>query len=73
LELIEQHGKKRFRFEILGFAYTKGQLNYLEENIQHKLDVLTDSTYFNDAIGSKRFVGIRKDEKFIEAIRSIVI
>ena len=38
---IEKYGKENFTFHILTFGETKGQVNYLEENLQHKFDVLT--------------------------------
>ena len=35
-ENIEKN-KKHFKFEILAFGKTKGQVNYIEENLHHKL------------------------------------
>ena len=33
---IEKLGKKNFKFEILILGETKGQVNYLEENLHHR-------------------------------------
>ena len=55
---IDKIGIHNFKFEILHFGKTKGEVNYYEENYQHKFDVLTkmlDSNtyeYYNTAIGS---------------------
>lgn len=70
-ELIDTIGHKNFKFEILGIAYTKGQLNYMEENIQHKLDVLIDDSYYNYSVGSRRYMGMRIDDQFKKVIRDI--
>lgn len=72
-DLIEEHGHDQFQFEILAFGYTKGQVNYLEENIQHKLDVLTDDSYLNDSVGSRRYIGVKTNDQFKDAIKSIDI
>lgn len=72
-DLIEAHGHDQFQFEILAFGYTKGQVNYLEENIQHKLDVLTDDSYLNDSVGSRRYIGVKTNDQFKDAIKSIDI
>lgn len=68
---IEKCGIDKFEFEILAFANTKGQLNYLEENFQHRLHVLFDSDYYNDSIGSRRFVSMKSDEHFSKTVRDI--
>jgi hypothetical protein len=72
-ESIAQLGMKNFTFEIIAIGYTKGQVNFLEETIHHKLDVLIDPAYYNDSIGSRRFIGVKIDDKFREAIKSIVL
>ena len=57
-EDIAAMGIDKFRFEILAIGYTKGHVNYLEENIQHKLDVITSEKYYNHSVGSRKFIGI---------------
>lgn len=61
-EDIKKLGKENFRFEILYFAETKGQINYIEVNLQHKEDVILRDDYYNDAIGSKDFIAMRGNE-----------
>jgi len=68
---IEKYGKGKFKFEILIMAKTKGQVNYLEENIQHKFDVLLSDKYYNDSIGSRRFVMVKFDKLISENIKRI--
>ena len=72
-ESIADAGKKSFEFHILAIGYTKGQVNYLEENIQHKLNVLTDPTYYNDSVGARRFIGVKIDSGFRKAVHSICL
>jgi hypothetical protein len=67
-EDIDRLGKDSFRFEILYFAETKGQINYIEVNLQHKHDVILRSDYYNDAIGSKDFIALRNNEKLKEML-----
>lgn len=62
-EAISKNGKDKFRFEILEFGYTKGQVNYLEENIQHRLQVILDDTYYNDCVGSRKWLSVKFNEK----------
>ena len=62
-EAITKNGKGKFRFEILEFGYTKGQVNYLEENIQHRLQVILDDTYYNDCVGSRKWLSVKFNEK----------
>jgi len=56
---IKDLGKKNFRFEILIFGETKGQVNYLEENLHHRFHVSSKSEYYNDCIGPRRFAKVR--------------
>lgn len=72
-EMIDEYGKDSFTYEILAIGYTKGQVNYLEENIQHKLDVLTDDDYLNDSVGSRRYIGVKSNDVFKQAISTIDI
>ena len=74
---IEKYGKDNFTFHILAFGETKGQVNYLEENLQHKFDVLTarnnlgEKNFYNDSIGSRKFISIRINESFLKSIKLI--
>lgn len=61
---IKTLGKNNFTFEILAFGYTKGQVNFLEENVQHRLGVLFDDDYYNDSIGSRKYIGVKVDDAF---------
>ena len=71
LDEIKKVGKEHYKFEILAWAYTKGQLSFLEEMLQHKLNVLCDDSYYNDSIGSRRFVGVKFDEQFLNILKEI--
>ena len=62
-ECITKLGKSKFKFEILAFGYTKGQVNYLEENIQHRLQVTLDDRYYNDCIGSRKWLSVKFNDK----------
>jgi hypothetical protein len=64
LEDIDKNGKENYTFEILAFASTKGQVNFLECFFQMRANVLGDDSYYNDAIGSGQFRGVRFDENF---------
>lgn len=72
-ELIEKLGKEKFQFEILAFGFSRGQVNFLECACQFKADVLIDDSYFNEAIGSGQFRGIRLDSEFKKLLKEIVI
>ena len=56
---IKQLGMWQFRFEILILGRTKGQVNYLEENLHHKFHVSSKSEYYNDCIGPRRFARVK--------------
>jgi len=61
---IEKLGKKNFKFEILILGDTKGQVNYLEENIHHRYHVSIKADFYNDCIGPRRFAKVKfTDEK----------
>jgi hypothetical protein len=55
----------------LFFGETKGSVNFGEEIIQFKLDVLFDDNYYNDAIGSRRFVNVKMSDAFKEQIMKV--
>lgn len=71
LESIKEAGKEKFKFEILHFAQTKGQVNFLECFFQMRANVLGDDSYYNDAIGSGQFRGVRFDDDFKNLLRGI--
>lgn len=56
---IVKHGMSKFKFEILIMAKTKGQVNYLEENIQHRKQVILRDDYYNDCIGSRKWLSVK--------------
>ena len=61
-------GLDNFQFEILFLGETKGQVNYMEENLQHKANVMTREDYYNDCVGSRKFVSVKftpKSKKII--------
>lgn len=68
---ISKKGKDKFKFEIICFGFTKGQVNFLECLVQMKCDVLTDPNYYNDAIGSGQFRGIKVNDQLKEIISEI--
>jgi len=70
---IKSLGKSKFKFEILIFGISKGQVNYLEENMHHKYDVLLDPVYYNDSIGPRRFMGMKKDESLLKNIKENLV
>lgn len=72
LEDISKFGKDNFKFEILVWGESKGQVNYLEENLQHKLNVLTDENFYNDSIGPRRYMSMKKDSIFHKIILEIL-
>lgn len=71
LEDIKKYGKENFTFEILSFAKTKGQVNFLECFFQMRANVLGDDTYYNDAIGSGQFRGVKFDEDFKNMLKGL--
>ena len=54
-ELIEKEGVENFSKEILMFAFSKGELNFLEESLQYKLGVLESDYWMNSNIRSRIF------------------
>jgi hypothetical protein len=63
--------KKTFKFEILAFGKTKGQVNYMEENLHHKFHVASSSKFYNDCIGPRRFARVNLDKAVINQIDKI--
>ena len=54
-EILEEEGKENFKREILCFAKSKGELNYMEECAQYKLRVLESDEWYNSNIRSRIF------------------
>lgn len=71
LEDINKNGKENYTFEILAFANTKGQVNFLECFFQMRANVLADELYYNDAIGSGQFRGVKFDEEFKTMLKGL--
>lgn len=71
LEDIQRNGRDNYEFEILAFATTKGQINFLECFFQMRANVLGDDSYYNDAIGSGQFRGVRFDDNFKKMLREL--
>lgn len=66
---INEYGIDKFKFQILFLGETKGQVNYMEENIQHKSDVMIRQDYYNDCVGSRKFVSV----KFTEESKKLIL
>lgn len=71
LEDIDTHGKDNFIFEIIAYGYTKGQVNYLEETLHHKLDVIAKDNFYNTAVGSRKYANISLNEQFYSELDRI--
>jgi len=63
--------KSNFIFEILAFGKTKGQVNYIEENLHHKFHVSVSDEFYNDCIGPRRFARVSLDKDVIKSINKI--
>jgi hypothetical protein len=70
---ITSLGLAAFEFTILILGETKGQVNYLEENIHHKFHVSTSDDFYNDCIGPRRFAKVRFDESVAKRVNKIVV
>lgn len=57
-EDIKNNTKNTFLFEILVVCYTKGQCNFVEETLQHKFNVVWDDSYYNDSVGSGKWMTV---------------
>jgi len=69
---IQTLGMWQFRFEILILGKTKGQVNYLEENLHHRFHVASNDMYYNDCIGPRRFSNVKVDNTVKQIITEIV-
>jgi hypothetical protein len=72
-EQIQKLGKDKFKFEILCFCFTKGQVNFAEEFAQMRAGVIFDDSYFNEAIGSGSFRGVKFTSEFKIVLKEIKI
>ena len=70
---INTLGKLHFQFEILILGKTKGQVNYLEENIHHRFHVSANDNFYNDCIGPRRFGNVKLDKQIQNIITEIVV
>ncbi len=68
---IKNLGKDNFRFEILIMGETKGQVNYLEENIHHRYHVSVKDDFYNDCIGPRRFAKVKFTDETERKINEI--
>jgi len=67
---IKDLGKDNFKFEILIFGESKGQVNYLEMKLQFMLDASIDPKYYNDCIGAGKFITMKDPEILMENIKN---
>ena len=65
---IEEFGKENFKFEILYFGSTKGIINYIEENLHMKHDVILREDYYNDCVGPRGFMALRQNKELKEIL-----
>ena len=68
---ITKLGKKHFKFEILVIGETRGQVNYIEENIHHRFHVVARDKFYNDCIGPRRFANVRLSEEVFKSINKL--
>jgi hypothetical protein len=68
---INKFGRENYTFEILAFAATKGQVNFLECFFQMRENVIADENYYNEAIGSGQFRGVKFDDAFKELLKGL--
>jgi len=68
---IENLGKNKFKFEILVMGETKGQVNYLEENLHHRFHVSAKKEFYNDCIGPRRFARVKFSTNIEKQINEI--
>jgi len=66
---IKELGKDHFKFEILIYGNSKGQVNYLEMKFQFINDVTLDPLYYNDTIGSGKFATLKDSDLLLENIQ----
>lgn len=59
---IEKIGKENFEFKIICWCKTKGHCNYLEEWLQYKTNALLDPKFYNNSIGSRRYIALSNNE-----------
>lgn len=70
-EDILKCGKENFEFNILIMCETKGQVNFAEETLQHKRNVLIDPLYYNSNIGNRKTMSIKLTEQFKQELMKL--
>lgn len=65
---IGKLGAEAFSFKIICWCYTKGQCNYIEEWLQYKTNALLDPRYYNNSIGSRRYIALSNNKTLQDAI-----
>ena len=55
LEMIEKEGKENFKREIILWSEGRGELNWLEVEMQVKLNVLRDDNWMNSNVSAKYY------------------
>lgn len=60
---IKRIGKLNFRFEILHFCKTRGAINYLEEALHYRYNVLFDDIYYNSSVGPRRYLALKNNKE----------
>ena len=70
-EDIKNNSKDSFLFEILVVCYTKGQCNFVEETLQHKFNVIWDESYYNDSVGSGKWMKVKLPDSVKKTLKKI--
>jgi hypothetical protein len=70
---IEKFGKDKFVFEIIAFGHTKGVVNYIEEYIQMAYSIILRNDFYNNSIGSRRYIAMNNNEKLLKIISSLSV
>lgn len=71
-KMIEEEGTDNFVREVLVFAQSKGQLNYLEEKFLYSLGVLESESWINSNIRSKMYKRNILNKLDVEEIASVL-
>lgn len=70
--MIEEEGTDNFVREVLVFAQSKGQLNYLEEKFLYSVGVLESESWINSNIRSKMYKRNILNKLDVEEITSVL-
>lgn len=71
--VMDKLGKEAFKFEIICFCPTKGTVNFAEEFVQMQAKVMINDDYFNNAVGSGSFRGVKFSDEFKTILKEIQI